>query len=167
VEFAIVAPLAFLLFIGIVVFALLEMNQVQLSNLTRETARAAGVCGGAHRDTNSQLPNGATCSYPNLKAYVSNRLNVLPSGAVSKPATGSFGSNCDKTVANVVVCVWTSSHGTVAITTNALDACVKGDEFEIITQFNQQLYVPLVGQFFGGSGTTKSISADAYAECEQ
>jgi Flp pilus assembly protein TadG len=167
VEFAIVAPMAFLLLIGIVVFALLEMNEVQLSNMTREAARAAGVCGGVQRDANSQLPNGSVCSYSNLKTYVTNRLSALPSGSVSKPATGSFGSNCDKTATNAIVCVWTASHSAVAITSNALDACVKGDELEIITQFDQQLYVPLVSRFFGASGTTKSISADAYAECEQ
>jgi Flp pilus assembly protein TadG len=169
VEFAIVAPLGLLLMFGIVIFGLLEMNQVALSNLTRDSVRAGGVCGSAQRATNSKLPDGNACSYANLKTYVSSRLNGLPSGSVVKPPTGSFSStNCDTTASNAIYCVWDPSHNAVAISgSNPLDACIKGDELEIVTEFNQSLYTPFVGKAFGGSGTNKTLSADAYAACEQ
>jgi len=178
VEFAIMGPLGFLLLLGIVILGLLEMNQVQLSNLTRDSARAGAICGGADRilSTNQpKLPNGQTCTYANFQAYVTSQLNGLTSGSVSKPATGGFSSNnCDLTASNAVYCVWQPTNGTrtaVSIPTgsNPLDACRKanGDEIEVVTQFSENLYIPMLGNLVGGSGNTKSLVADAYAACEQ
>ena len=171
VEFAIVAPLGFLLLLGIVVLGLVEMDQIGLTNATRDAARAAAICGSSSRDTGTKLPDSAnsTCSYTALKAYVTARVAALPSGSASKPSTSGYGSNCDTTPTNAVICVWTASHGTVSITSsNPLDACVKGDEIEIVTQFNAQLYLPLVSNVFGSSGSTsRALTADATATCEQ
>lgn len=167
VEFALVAPLGLLLVLGIAILGLVEMDSIQVTNLTRDAARGGAICGSANRAAGSLLPDGSTCSYAHLQTYITNRLKGLPSGSPSKPATGSFGSNCDKTAANSVVCVWTSSHGTVAITgSNPLDACAKGDELEVVTQYNAQLYISLLGKFFG-NGSTKPLLADATATCEQ
>ena len=166
VEFAVVAPLGFLLLLGIAILALVEMDSVQLSNLTRDAARAGAICGSSGRAP-GKLPDGNACSYANLTAYISNRLGALPSGSKGKPATGSFGSNCDTTATNSVVCVWTAAHTAVSITnTTPLDACAKGDILEVVTQYNAQLYLPLVSQFFNGNGT-KSLQADATGTCEQ
>lgn len=167
VEFAVVAPIGFLLLVGIAILALVEMDSVQLSNLTRDAARAGAICGSSQRASGGLLPDGSTCTYAHLQTYLSNRLRGLPSGSAGKPATGSFGSNCDTTATNAVVCVWTASHAMVSISgSNPLDACARGDVLEVVTQFNAQLYVPVVGRFFGG-GSTKSLQADATATCEQ
>ncbi|HZS14837.1 MAG TPA: TadE family protein [Candidatus Dormibacteraeota bacterium] len=170
VEFAIVAPLGFLLLLGIVVAGLVEMDQIGLTNATRDAARAAAICGSSSRDSSTKLPDGSTvCSYSALKSYVSTRVSSLPSGSASKPSTSGYGSNCDTTPTNAVICVWTSTHGTVSISgSNPLDACAKGDEIEIVTQFNAQLYLPLVSNFLGtGGGSSRALTADATATCEQ
>jgi Flp pilus assembly protein TadG len=167
VEFAVVAPIGFLLLLGIAILALVEMDSVQLSNLTRDSARAGAICGSSARAAGGQLPDGSTCTYAHLQTYVSNRLKALPSGSASKPPTGSFGSNCDTTATNAIVCVWTAAHVAVSISgSNPLDACAKGDTLEVVTQYNAQLYLPLINKFFGGS-TTKSLQSDATGTCEQ
>jgi Flp pilus assembly protein TadG len=168
VEFAIVAPIGFLLLLGVGILGVVEMDTVQLSNLTRDSARAGAICGSASRAGGTQLPDGAACTYANLQTYISNRVRGLPSGTASKPSTSGFGSNCDTTGANAIVCVWTPSHGAVSISgSNPLDACAKGDVLEVVTQFNAELYLPLVSRVMASSGTTRSLVADASGACEQ
>ncbi len=168
VEFAIVAPLGFLLFLGIIVLGLVELDQVQLTNATRDAARAAAICGSSSRAAGTQL-NGSTCSYSVLQSYVNSRESSLPSGSASKPSTTGYGSNCDTTGSTAIVCVWTATHGSVSISgSNPLDACAKGDEIEVVTQYSAQLYLPLISNVFGSNGTTsRALTADATATCEQ
>jgi Flp pilus assembly protein TadG len=168
VEFAIVAPIGFLLLLGVAILGIVEMDAVQLTNLTRDSARAGAICGSSTRAGGTQLPDGTTCSYDHLQAYISNRVKGLPSGTASKPGTSGFGSNCDTTGANAIVCVWTASHGAVSISgSNPLDACAKGDVLEVITQFNAELYVPVVSSVMATTGTYRSLVADASGTCEQ
>lgn len=177
VEFALLAPVAFLLLLGTIVTGLVVVDQVSLSNAVRDVARAAAVCGGngGPRDPHTQLPgsNGLpaqVCSWPNLQAYARARLGSLLGGGRLSPPAGNFPANCQ--AAGVVeVCLW-KADGTTGVPTgssNPLDLCVKGDQIEISGQYAQPLYLPLVGRWLGsgGSDSTRTLSADARATCEQ
>src|SRR5437660_12933014 len=45
VEFALLAPLFFLMVMGLIVSGIVVTNQVQLNNVVRDAARVAGACG--------------------------------------------------------------------------------------------------------------------------
>ena len=65
VEFALMAPMIFLLLMGIIVAAIVVSNMVQLQNTVRDAARAAAVCGGPSRPTGSNaptIPGGLSCT---------------------------------------------------------------------------------------------------------
>ena len=188
VEFALLAPFAFLLLMGIVVTGIVVTNQVALSNGVRDIARAAAVCGSIagrppSTGTTPQLPatggQGAlNCSWTNLQSYVSARMKTLVGGGtITAPTgTGSFGSNCLPTsgasgAATVEVCVYDSSGNVVPLDTSGaypLDACAKGFSIEVSAQDAQPLYLPLVGRLLGSNGTNnRNLTADARATCEE
>jgi len=152
VEFALVAPLAFLLLLGVIVTGIVVTNQVALTNAVRDGVRAAAVCGSD--------PTGST---------------VLPDGVT--PCTSSTGVD-----ANVVTYVTTLLHNvqggvsapTVSViasdgtTTGTLANCRKGDTVQVTATFAQPLYVPLIGRLLGDAGgNTRTITARAEATCEQ
>ena len=186
VEFALLAPVAFLLLLGLVVMGVFVTNQVALSNGVRDAARAAAVCGSiAGRPsppltgtTNPQLPatggQGAlACTWPNLQTYIAARMKTLFGGGPISAPTGSFGTNCAATsgTATVEVCVYDASGNVVPLDTSGaspLDACAKGYTIEVSAQDAQPLYLPLVGRFLGSNGTTsRNLTADARATCEE
>lgn len=156
VEFALVAPLAFLLLMGLVVLGLVVTDQVQLTNAVRDGARAAAVCGSNPTGTTT-LPDGTTpCTNAavganpdsNLIAWITSQANG-PHGGAAAPSIAVF----DTTRTQV---------GT------SLSACRKGYTVEVTTSFAQQLYVPLLGRVVGDNGgNTRTISAKADATCEQ
>jgi len=182
VEFAILAPLAFLLLLGLVVTGIFVTNQVALSNGVRDAARAAAVCGSIagrpSTGTNPQVPatggqSALPCSWSNLQTYIAARMKTLfGGGAISAPA-GKFGTNCAVTsgTATVEVCVYDASGNAVVLDTSGafpLDACAKGYSIEVSAQDAQPLYLPLVGRFLGSNGTTnRNLTADARATCEE
>ena len=189
VEFALLAPIAFLLLMGLVVTGIVVTNQVALSNGVRDIARAAAVCGSvAGRPvppptgtSNPQLPatggqSALSCSWTNLQTYVSARMKTLAGGGAITAPGGSFGTNCLATsgasgAATVEVCVYDSSGIPVALDTGGafpLDACAKGFSIEVSAQDAQPLYLPLVGRLLGSNGTTnRNLTADARATCEE
>jgi len=147
IEFALVAPLLFLVVFGLVVGGVVVTNYVQLSNAVRDGARAAAICGGANRDNSvTHLPNGAQCSSANLTSYVQSQLQAVP-------APVSF-------TVNVLF--------DGAVLGHDLDQCSQGATIEITADYPQPLFFPLVGTFFANtSGDARIISADAEATCEQ
>jgi Flp pilus assembly protein TadG len=185
VEFALLAPVAFLILMGLVVTGIVVTNEVALSNGVRDIARAAAVCGSIagrppSTGTDPQLPatggqSALSCSWTNLQTYVSARMKTLTGGGAITAPTGSFGTNCLATsgasgIATVEVCVYDSSGNAVALDTSGaypLDACAKGYSIEVSAQDAQPLYLPLVGRFLGSNGTTnRNLTADARATCE-
>lgn len=173
IEFALIAPLMLLVFFGIVVTGIAVGNQSLLSNAVRDTARAAAICGSSLRDGQTQLPStgslGAqTCSWAALDAYASARLSqTVGRGALSAP---SGTSNCQAlTSGAALVCVFDSSDTAATINGNPLDSCRQGYKVAISSRYAQALYLPLVGTYLGsgGSTTTRMLSADAEAVCEQ
>jgi TadE-like protein len=174
VEFTLVAPLVFLLLIGAVVTGVAVTNQTLLSNGVRDSARAAATCGGSYRDPATQLPSTGTvpahtCSWANLDTYVAARLSQLAGGhGLSAP---SGGSNCATLPSgDALVCIYNSSNSSsVTVSTNPMDACQIGYKIEVSAQYAQPLFLPLVGNWLGnnGSTTTRTLTADAEATCEQ
>jgi hypothetical protein len=149
VEFALVAPVLFLLVMGVCVGGVVVANQVQLGNAVREGARAAAVCGGISRPAASALPNGGPCSYTALLSYVAGTLNAIP-GTVALNVTVINGNSLPNDA-------------------NVLDECQKGKTVVVDATFAQPLYAPLVGSLLGDSGNTgvRTLHASAAATCEQ
>ena len=159
VEFALVGPLFFLLILGIIIVAIVVKNQIALSNVTRDAARAAAVCGSATSAGTSTLPDGTTCSAANLDTYVSNGLRgVDPSLA---------GQETFK-VCNTAKTTCYTSTGSGSAVANCQTGVTTSWTVEVSVTYTQPLYVPLIGYLIGnGTTNTRSISAAGEASCEQ
>jgi hypothetical protein len=164
VELTLVAPVFLLLLIGTFVLGLVVMNQMQLTNAVRDGARAAAVCGGPSRNTQPvppTLPDGHTqCDSTALISYMNSRLSAVPGGAITSVCVyvGSTDGNDTGTT-----CVATDP-----VDPNILDKCNKGTVVQVDIAYPQQLYVPVVGNLLGDSGTTtRTLHARAQAVCEQ
>jgi len=158
VEFAILAPIVCVLIIGMVITALVVTNQIQLSNAIRDGARAAAICGsnpgpaGTPGTGSSQLPAYSPtpadrqCTTSNVVKFIQSRLQSIP-------AQVNF---------SVTVFIAGQSVG------NDISKCQQGATVEVRASFPQPLYAPLVGQWLGdGGGSTRTLTADAEATCEQ
>jgi len=159
VEFGLLAPVVFLLLLGVVVLAIVVTNQIQLTNAVRDAARAAAVCGGlqARGGEGSQaptLPDGVTrCDSNALIAYIKQRLSAVAPGAASL-------SVCVQDKAGVPC---------VATDPNVMDQCARAKIIEVDASYPQPLFVPLVGALFADNvgANTRTLSARAEATCEQ
>lgn len=159
VEFAFVAPLGFLLLLGIIVSGIVITNQISLNNAVRDAARGAAVCGSAAASSSSSpvntLPDGTTCSDANILTYVDTQLHSKNSG-FTLSALQVYKSN-----------------GTAIGNPNETDACqnVPGSAYyvQVSVTYAQPLFLPLVGRVLGdpGSTTTRTLTAKAQATCEQ
>jgi Flp pilus assembly protein TadG len=165
VEFALVAPVAFTLLLGLPVLAILVMGQIQLTNAVRDGIRAAAICGSDPQQSNT-LPDGTTaCTASganpgtNVKAYVDSRFDALQGS--SDNAVIIYMNIYDKTDATHTV------KGTYPAT-----MCQRGQVIEVEAQYSQPLYVPFIGRLLGGSAynqasNTRTITDKAQAVCEQ
>lgn len=147
VEFALAAPVAFLLLLGLLVVSVVVVDQIQLNNAARDGARAAAVCGGRYRDGTSKLPDGsAICSATTVSTYLSQQANALHSGS------------------SVNLTVYPKAGGS---STN-LDDCGAGGSLDVQATYAQPLYLPLISTVFGTNGaSTRTLTADARMACEQ
>lgn len=155
VEFALIAPMAFLLLLGLLVMGIVVMNFIQLSNAVRDGARAAAVCGGAGFEAGSTgsstlsggqsqtLPNGQVCTSGNLDSYITNKLQSITGVTPQVSILTSGGTD--------------------------LTQCSQGVEVKVKASYAQPLYFPLIGRLIGDSGnsTVRTISATGEATCEQ
>jgi len=170
VEFALLAPIAFMLIFGLMVSAIVVTNIVQLNNAVRDGARIAAVCGSSNRN-NPTTVNGITtviptsdtthqaCTDGNVRWYISQHLTAVPVNLTPSIAV------CDSSTQNN--CVTTSSSGDV------INTCQAYSKYVVVTaSIRQNLFLPLVGQFFGAdaqdkANDTRLITATAEAACEQ
>jgi Flp pilus assembly protein TadG len=153
VEFALLAPVALVLLIGIVIAGIVAMNYVQLHNAVRDGARAAAVCGGKNRDSGynqqtqtatTQLPNGQACTDANLIAYVKSRFNAIPGNAATLNVTLPTGGTGDH-----------------------LSQCAYKQSVEVQASYDQPLYIPIISNLLSNIHSTSfRISATAEATCE-
>ena len=156
VEFALVAPLAFLLVMGLVVLGIVITDQVQLTNAARDGARAAAVC-GSNPVGSTTLPDGTT---PCTDTTVGNNPDDNLIAWITNQANGPHGG-----VVTPTITVYNTAHTQVG---TSMSACQKGYTVEVSTSFAQALFVPLIGHFVGDSGgSTRLIRAKAEATCEQ
>jgi Flp pilus assembly protein TadG len=147
VEFALIAPLALVLILGLLVTGIVVLNQVELTNGVRDGARAAAVCGGAgFQDTTGsiKLPNGQACTQSNLNSYIQSRIQTIP---------------------GVTPIVQVFVNGSP----QSLDKCQKGQIVSVTASYAQPLYAPLVGVWLGdpGNSAVRTLNATAEATCEQ
>lgn len=177
VEFAFVAPMFFLLALGIVVVGVVAANQNLLSNGVREVARSAAICGGSSRPATTQLPaagsvSAQTCSWAHLDTYAVAQLSQIAGNSTHSAPTAPVGShNCQALPSgSALLCLYDNTDAAVsAIAVNPLDDCQVGYKIDVSSQYLQPLFLPLVGNFIGNNGSTsnRTLTADAEATCEQ
>ena len=176
VEFALVGPLFFLLLLGIIILAFIVTHQITLSNAVRDTARAAAVC-GSQAANGTTLPDGTSCS--GLQSYLDTRVSQVDTSLTGQGTFTVFssGNACQMTTSTVIAaippgCTLNSSATTVIANCEAGVAANGSPQapytVEISIQYNQPLYFPFLGFFFGDSNTnTRNITATGDATCEQ
>lgn len=162
VEFALVAPIAFLILLGLFVLSVVVLHQIQLSQAVRDGARAAAICGSQTGQANSPptLPDSnLPCNGANIAAYINARVTQVDRGlanAALVKVLNSAGTQVGLTGSG-------SSSGAVVVNCSPNAYTV-----QVSISYAQPLYIPLVGAFFGtGGGNTRTISAVGEATCEQ
>jgi hypothetical protein len=148
VEFALVAPLGFLLFISVLVVGIVVTNYIQLGNEAREGARLAAICGSSQT---ALIPDGSglACTGTNISAYITGRLISLPAGSVAPQISVISGSSS-------------------CSLTNPTCHCQLGSIVQVTMSYNQPLYFPLLSNVFESNPNgTILLSASAQATCEQ
>lgn len=157
VEFAFVAPVAFLLLCSIIVLGVVVTNFIQLTNTARDGARVAAICGSV---AGTPMPDGSgPCTGAALSRYMTNHLVAIPTGQVT-PAIHV----CTPSQVSSGSCASTSSCGSL----QTICQCQVGKIVEVDMSYSQPLYLPLIGNLFQTSGNgTRLLTASAQATCEQ
>jgi Flp pilus assembly protein TadG len=147
VEFALLAPVFLLLMVGLLITGVVVLNDVELSNGVRDGARAGAICGSQlfKSGTSAELPNQRTCNTTNLVAYVQSRISTIPGITPQISVDFSGGLSNDPTT------------------------CSPGQKIKVSASYQQPLFAPLIGNFFGDAGNSavRTITAVAEATCEQ
>lgn len=153
VEFALAAPLAFLLLLGLVVVGITVTHQIQLNQAVKNSARAVAICGVAaeqnpYNSPAGTLPNGNPCTsgaVGNIQAYINGQLDGVASGLGGQ----------DTVTLTPASTGWSPG-----------DACPRGSIVQVSISYAQPLYLPLVGYALGsGANDTRTLSADGEATC--
>jgi Flp pilus assembly protein TadG len=157
VEFTLVAPMGFLLLLGIIVVAIIVTNFIQLTNEAREGARIAAICGEGSATTPAQMPDGSgPCTDAAIATYITTHLVAVPGGSVNPKIYV-----CTPAQAASDVCSTQGSQG--------IANCYgqSGRIVEVDMSYDQPLYLPLVsGVFSTNSNGTRTLKASAQATCE-
>lgn len=161
VEFAFVAPVGFLLLLGIIVTGIVVTNYIQLTNAARDGARLAAICGGgtwtqpgAPSNTTTLMPDGSgPCTPSNIQNYIARHLVSIP---LAQLPTVSVCSPID------------AAAGACVANGSGLGSCEPGRIVEVDMTYDQPLYVPLISNLLQTKPNgTRTISASAQATCEQ
>lgn len=156
VEFALVAPVAFLLLCSIVIFGIVITNFIQLSNMARDGARVAAICGSGSA---TPMPDGSgTCTGLAISTYITRHLVAVPAGSVTPQifvCSSADASTC-------------SSSDSTCNLTSPVCQCQQGRTVEVDMAYDQPLYFPVLTNLFqSNSNGTRHLSASAQATCEQ
>lgn len=149
-EFALIAPMGFLLLMSIVVLGVVTTNFIQVTNIARDGARMAAICAG--EPTGGTIPDGSglSCTVTNLETYMEGHLTSIPAGSVTP---------------SIVVC----TAGTCSAPAGGIlpQQCNSGALIEVQMSYPQPLYLPMVSTFFQtNSNGTRLLQAQAEAGCE-
>lgn len=150
-EFALIAPMGFLLILSIVVLGIVITNFIQVTNVARAGARMAAICAG-EGVTPGSIPNGSglTCSVTDIESYMTSQLTSIPAGSVTP---------------NIELC---PAGGTCSNPASGfVDGCSSNELIEVQVTYPQPLYLPMVSTIFQTSGNgTRTLQAQAEAICE-
>ena len=157
VEFTLIAPVALLLLMSIVVIGIVVTNYIQMTNVARDGARVAAICGTGLADGSpAEMPDGSgLCSDTAIENYSTNHLVTVPAGSVSPQifvctAQDVQSGNCNAT----------HNMGILNCQAKAL--------VEVDMNYSQPLYLPLIANVFQtNSNGTMNLKASAQATCEQ
>ena len=161
-EFALIAPMGFLLIMSIVVIGIVVTNFIQVTNTARDGARMAAICAGEQTTAPDAgtIPDGSspalTCTVSDLETFMERKLTSIPAGSVTPtiqvcPATGT--------------CPVGSLSGSTSL---ASSGCNSTELIQVTMSYPQPLYLPLVGQFFETTPGTgiRTLQAKSEAGCE-
>jgi Flp pilus assembly protein TadG len=159
VEFAFIAPVGFLLLLGIVVVAIIVTNFIQLTNEAREGARIAAICGAGSISKPAQMPDGSgDCTDAKIEAYITAHLVAVPGGSVNPtiyvctPAQAASGGGCNATNGQPGIHNCYGQAGSIV---------------QVDMSYDQPLYLPLVSSVFQTNPNgTRTLKASAQATCE-
>lgn len=158
VEFALAAPLGFLLILGIIVTGIVVTNYIQLTNAARDGARVAAICGSGAvavpTPATPWMPDGSgPCTPGNIQNYIAQHLVSVPLAQLP----------------TVSVCLPSDAAlGACAAKGSAIGTCQVGEIVEVDMTYDQPLYVPLISNLLETKPNgTRTISASAQATCEQ
>lgn len=159
IEFALLAPLGFLLLLSVIVMGIIVTNYIQLTNMARDGARVAAICGSS---TTAQMPDGSGPCTPALVAsYITGHLVALPAGSVT-PAIYFC------TTLDIQQGTCTSSTNLLSSSGASFAQCQRGAIFQINMSYDQPLYFPILSNLFQTKPNgTRNLSASAQATCEQ
>ena len=150
-EFALIAPMGFLLLMSIVVLGIVIANFIQVTNAARDGIRAGAICAGEVNSgvpASPLLPDGTACTVANLNAYINNQITGIP-----------------KLSPTIVLCAAGGSCSATPITT--FDGCSTTAYLQVTMTYSQPLYLPLVSGFFETQPNgTRTINASAQAACQ-
>lgn len=153
------APVGFLLLVSIVVVAVIVTNFIQVTNIARDGARVAAICGSV---PGAQMPDGSgPCTGVAISAYITGHLIAIPNGQVT-PAIHV----CNPNQVLSGTCSGTSSCGSLT----TICQCQVGKIVEVDMSYPQPLYVPIISNLLQTSGSppgTRFLTASAQATCEQ
>lgn len=150
-EFALIAPMGFLLLMSIVVLGIVIANFIQVTNAARDGIRAGAICAGEVNSgvpASPLLPDGTACTVANLNAYINNHITGIP-----------------KLAPTIVLCAAGGSCGATPIT--SFQGCSTTAYLQVTMTYSQPLYLPLVSGFFATQPDgTRTINAQAQAACQ-
>ena len=149
-EFALIAPMGFLLIMSIVVLGIVTTNFIQVTNIARDGARMAAICGG--EATGGTIPDGSglACTVTNIDTYMEARLTSIPAGSVTPTIQVCAAGSCNALVGGQLP-----------------QQCNDGQFIEVQMSYPQPLYLPMVSTFFQtNSNGTRLLQAQADAGCE-
>lgn len=152
-EFALIAPMGFLLLLSIVVIGIVTTNFIQVTNATRDGARVAAICAG--EGSGGTIPDGTAraCTVQNLQSYVQAHLTSIPANVLP-----SFD-----------ICTSSGSCGAPLSSGTDLTGvgCNSSELLEVQMSYDQPLYLPMVSAFFATKPNgTRTLQATAEAGCE-
>lgn len=151
-EFALIAPIGFLLILSIVVIGIVVTNFIQVTNVARQGARVAAICASEPQAT-AQIPDGSgqSCNLANLQTFMEQQLAAVPANSVTP---------------TIQVCNGISS-GCTTLSSIYKGVCTTGQLIEVEMTYPQPLYLPLVSSFFETNPNgTRSLQSHAEAGCE-
>ena len=142
---------------SIVVIGIVVTNYIQMTNVARDGARIAAICGTGLADGSpAEMPDGSgPCSDTAVADYITNHLVTVPAGSVTPQIFV-----CTAQDVSLGHCNAGLHQGIAQCQAKAL--------VEVDMNYQQPLYLPLIANVFQTSSNgTMNLKASAQSTCEQ